>query len=178
MKLLRFLFTLVAISFVTTSYADSWKHTTLVLANEADPSDQIEVGIDNLFSWDVPDVAGISACPVFFNIQLDSQDNAQGARVVLNQYVYNSYGLTYKHYLTSYVRYGRHQARQDGSFVADLYRVDNKLTGELPNCLYSAGAGSGRYDPKGFYDIAVAIDGVWYKGLNGNNAMFQLQRFN
>ncbi len=172
--LLKTILSSFLILFSTLSFSSEWFHQNLDLVSE-DGSESISVSLDyQLFSTGSAryQYSQLFAQPMHINVWANG--SKVGGRVYISELSYNEYvGLGFDYYLSSQ---GRNQLRALDSQIVDLKADGNYLTGRADKSVYVHGGGYGRRSPTGIQSIAVVIDGVWYKGFDGQNALFSLYR--
>lgn len=160
--------------FSTLSFSAEWFYQTLDLVSE-DGSETITVSLDYQLSSTGSaryQRSTVFAETLFVNIWADGSKTE--GRAYISELSYNEYvGLGFGYYLTPQ---GRNQLNGIDSQIVDLSADGNYLTGRANKSLYVHGGGYGRRTPTGIQEIAVVIDGVWYKGFDGQNALFSLYR--
>lgn len=156
----------------TCAFSSDWYHQKLELVSE-NRKETIQVSVDYR-----PVASGgaryqkpaIYSQNVHVNVWVTGQKRA--GQVFLKTYEFNRYhGLSFEHYLSDF---GRSQLKEVGSQIIHLTNNGYKLTGVSEEPVYITGSGYGKRDSSGIQEIAVVIDGVWYKGWDGQNALFSL----
>ncbi len=153
-------------------YADGWNQKTLLLANEIDSSDVVEVVID--YSVNHGPFTHKEACSVSLQVSSD-RGEVESARAIVNHYEYDSYSTRFEHILNS----GGTELPKSTNEVDLVVSGDGELRGLLPGCFFLRGKKENdfnvRYQPAAYHDLAISIDGHWYKGFNRRNALFDLR---
>ena len=158
---------------VTTASAQ-WYHQTLELVNEMDQSDKITVSVD----FEVKRRKGTieEATPVHVNVWKQS-GYAAGGQAIIRTLVFNNYVIRFDSLITrEYEYFLNFKAEQ----TIELRAAGAYLTGEAFEPVYLVGkedTGYSKYFPQALQEIAVVIDGVWYKGYNGFDARFSMFKF-
>ena len=161
--------------FSTLSFSAEWFYQTLDLVSE-DGSETITVSLDYQLSSTGSaryQRSTVFAETLFVNIWANGS-KAEG-RAYISELSYNEYvGLGFGYYLTPQ---GRNQLNGIDSQIVNLSADGNYLTGRANKSVFMFMAVvMERRTPTGIQEIAVVIDGVWYKGFDGQNALFSLYR--
>lgn len=151
----------------STGYAD-WKYQKLELVSENNDRDVLSVSID----YEVKTVPGAGmpvpkqlATPVHINAWPTRP--AQAAQAVFRSMVYNHYGLSRDAIMSGdYEFFLRHLFTE----VVDLRIEGNHLFGTLPKPVLLFENGCPKCVDRGVQELALVIDGTWYKGFNGRDA--------
>jgi hypothetical protein len=154
-----------------TAQAD-WKHQKLELYNENNPSDVVTVSIDyEVKATPNPNfhVLDYAATPVHINAW--SPRPADSAQAVFRSMFFNSYSMNLAAILSGQYEYFLSTSFTD---VLDLEVEGNHLFASLRQPVMLLGTWGYKNTPRGVQELAIVIDGIWYKGLNKRDARFSM----
>lgn len=164
---LRLIATALVAASQSAGYAD-WKHQKLELVSENNARDVVSVSIDYVVKTEPGSGTPVPtqlATPVHINAWTTRP--AKAAQAVFRSMVYNSYGLGRDAIMSGdYDDFLRHLFTQ----VVDLHVEGNHLYAALPQAVVLAETGCYKCVDRGVQELALVIDGTWYKGFNGRDA--------